>query len=364
MDHPRSSAHTVAAIFSLLVLPFVLGGCAVRVGRSTVARDRFDYSNAIARSWKEQTLLNMVKLRYAEPPVFLDIAQVVATYTFEASAAVGAPNLSEPVAGADVLGRWTESPTITYNPLTGEKFIKSLMQPVPPESLLSLIQAGWPVDGVFAIGVRQINGIRAPTSLAMIRTTGDPEFPRLLSLLKELQVSGNFGLRVEQREAGVSSVFSFRSREPDAELAGKSRELRALLGLDPAAQQFQVSFGGLARSPDEISILTRSMMEILAEAASGVEVPAADLDAGRAVRLPVASAELRAASAFHVHVRCSAQKPDASDAYASVRYRNQWFWIADNDLTSKRGIGFLMVLFMLAESGTPAAPPVLTIQRR
>ena len=85
-------------------------------------------------------LLNMVKLRYSEPPVFLDVAQVVASYTFEASGSISAPDWQGSPSGAagGISGRWAESPTITFNPMTGEKFIKSLMQPVPPVSLLSL----------------------------------------------------------------------------------------------------------------------------------------------------------------------------------------------------------------------------------
>ena len=53
----------------LLILGFV-NGCA-SIGPSTVARDRFDYTTAISDSWKAQMLLNVVKLRYADAPVFL-----------------------------------------------------------------------------------------------------------------------------------------------------------------------------------------------------------------------------------------------------------------------------------------------------
>ena len=58
-----------------------------------LAHDRFDYSAAITRSWKEQMLLNlnMVKLRYMDPPMFLDVQQVVQQYTLEGSGSLLAP---------------------------------------------------------------------------------------------------------------------------------------------------------------------------------------------------------------------------------------------------------------------------------
>src|SRR6266481_5085286 len=77
-----------------LLLPTLLldlGGCLARVGPKSIAHDRFDYSGAITRSWKEQMLLNMVKLRYMDPPMFLNVQQVVQQYTLEGSGAIFAP---------------------------------------------------------------------------------------------------------------------------------------------------------------------------------------------------------------------------------------------------------------------------------
>jgi hypothetical protein len=100
-----------------------------------VTRDRFDYTGAVGESWKSQMLLNLVKLRYGDTPVFLDVGQIVSGYTvqgtfsalgsvFSTSGVVpGVPNSSVTL-GAQ--GQYTDRPTITYTPLAGERFARSL----------------------------------------------------------------------------------------------------------------------------------------------------------------------------------------------------------------------------------------------
>ena len=67
-------------VFTGLLLTFT--GCA-GVGPHTVARDRFDYTTAISDSWKDQMLVNMVKMRYGDTPTFLDVASVINQYSVE-----------------------------------------------------------------------------------------------------------------------------------------------------------------------------------------------------------------------------------------------------------------------------------------
>ena len=62
-------------------------GCS-HLGPKTVAVDRFDYSTAIGDSWKQQTLLNIVKLRYMDLPVFVDVASIVNGYSMQTGVSV------------------------------------------------------------------------------------------------------------------------------------------------------------------------------------------------------------------------------------------------------------------------------------
>ena len=73
------------------VLVFGIAGACSSIGPDSVPRDRSDYAAAIGDSWKQQTLLNIVKLRYGDFPVFVEIAQVIAGYQLQTTVAGGFP---------------------------------------------------------------------------------------------------------------------------------------------------------------------------------------------------------------------------------------------------------------------------------
>lgn len=331
--------------------------------------DRFNYAAAITTSWKEQMLTNLVKLRYLDPPVFLDVAQIVTQYTMQGAVSISAPDWKGNPAGpaAGVSGYWAESPTITYNLMTGDKFIRSLLEPASPISLMQLVESGWPVDSVLGVGVRAVNGLYAASGSETFRHQGDPRFYELLKLLRELQLRNAFSTRVQTgkgtEKGAEEELLVFRARHPDPETQAMAKTVRELLGLNENATEFQMGFGSMNSNDTEIAFLTRSMLDILTETAAGVEIPAADLDEGRVTKPLVVKTGSEPNLQFLVRVRSSAHKPDTKEAFATIQYRGYWFWIDDRDIHSKRGLAFLMTLFTLASPGASIAPPVLTISK-
>ena len=69
-----------------------------------------------------------------------------------------------------------DSPTVTYTPMAGERFARSLMMPIPPSVILNLIQAGTPVDEIFRISVQSVNGIDNRRVGRLFVRRANPEF--------------------------------------------------------------------------------------------------------------------------------------------------------------------------------------------
>ena len=72
----RETTASVRFVITLLagMLLSIISGCG-SIGPNSVNRDRFDDITAISDSWKQQTLLNIVRLRYADVPVFMEVAK-------------------------------------------------------------------------------------------------------------------------------------------------------------------------------------------------------------------------------------------------------------------------------------------------
>ena len=345
------------------LLFLLLAGCA-SVGPPTVVRDRFDYVAAISESWKRQTLLNLLKVRYADAPVFMDVTSVIAAYSTQMDVSAGAQvapvgRAGDTFGAIGAAGQFTDKPTISYQPLSGDKFARSLMAPIPVSAILALIQAGYPADQVLRLCVNSVNGLDNSYSGSGNPRAGDPKFRELMAALRESQATGAPGFRTRDAKDAHSVVMFFSAAADPADPG--VRKIRDLLRLAPGRSEYRVAYGSFPEPEADIAILTRSLLQVMIDLSGQLEVPAADIAEGRVSAVQRSAEELRLFPPL-LAVHHGEKAPE--DAHVAVKFRGRWFWIDDRDAQSKHNLMFLMMAFSLTE-GTPAqAAPVVTIPAR
>jgi len=351
-------------VTGLLCFSMLLLTACSNTGPSSIARDRFDYVTSVSESWKRQMLLNLLKVRYTDAPVFMDVASVINSYELAGEVnlfgQIARVNSGDQISGVGVTGRYADKPTITYQPLAGDKFTRSLMLPIPIPSILYLIQSGYPADLVLRICVNSINDMQNSYGGAGRPRAGDAKFRELIAAMRESQVAGGLGMKMKTA-TDRQAVVMFLRQSTDEAIAVPVRKIRELLGLSETDRELSIVYGTFPEGKAEVAMLSRSILQVLVDFASHIEVPQADLTEGRVYGHEVAP-EQETLFPHLITVRSGALAPE--DAFVSVHYRNQSFWIDDRDRQSKAVFNFLMFLFSLTETGATQAAPIVTVPAR
>ena len=347
----------------LLVLLLSMTGC-TSIGPESVTRDRFDYNTAISDSWKEQTLLNIVKLRYADMPLFVEVASIVSGYTLERAVSVNGILSSSTAIQGDSLslggnGKYTDRPTITYVPITGTQFNKSFMTPIPPGAVLFLMQAGWSAELIFPLTVDAVNGLRSQMPAGSNQRRGDQEYYRVIELMRQIQLSGAIGMRIKEAAKLKDTTVLFIQKEGlEPEVRAARQELTGLLGLRSDAREIHINYGLIPDGDDVIAMQTRSMLQMMIQLATNIDVPPEHVAEGRTVpTMATTGSNTEHRKLMDIHH--SKERP--ADPFIAVEYRDYWYWVDDRDFRSKRTFAFLMILFSLSETGGKEGLPLVTI---
>ena len=350
------------ALASSFTCGLLLTGCS-HLGPQTISTDRFDYSTAIADSWKQQTLLNIVKLRYMDLPVFMDVASVVSGYSMETAVTAGktwpeTSALGGSVAALSGSARFTDRPTVTYVPMTGEKFLRGLITPIDPKNIFFMLQSGYAADFILGLTVESLNGVRNRSVAAGAMREADPDFIRALELLREVQAAGAVGMRVEEDKVkGQTAVLFFRRDDLPTEISSKSAEIRKLLKLPVDQQRLVLTYSPMRGAENELAVNSRSLLQIMGAFSTYLNVPDAHLkDHSATPAFEDSTAETRTTA-----VKIHSGKVKPADAFAAVRYRDYWFWIENGDWRTKRALTAVMFFFTLTGNDSTEKLPLITI---
>jgi hypothetical protein len=299
-------------------------------------------------------------MRYVEAPVFVNVSSVINQYSLEGEVSVGggintsfADNDTFRIGGA---ARYADRPTITYTPITGHKFARSLLTYIPPEAIFALVQSGWPPEVVIRLAVRSMNGVDNEWASPAQRKQADPRFKRLMEVWQRLRKGRVIGLRREDNEGKADILVYQRSERATGELATDLRFLQDALDLDPDIHSYHLSYGLVPDEDNEIAVLTSSILEIINELAWRIDVPPEHVEEGR-TGSTFRDVDPEATPLIQVHY--SKNKPD--DSYVAIKDRGYWFYIDDRDVLSKRTFAMVQIILSLTDSGDSSKGPVVTI---
>lgn len=342
-----------------LTMLFFATGCATRLGPGSIKQSHRPYNDSVIETLNEQLLLNLVRLKYRDNPYFIEVSSITSRQSIEGSVgASGAlPRLRNIGLSAD--SSYSDSPTISYQPLQGEEFIQKLMAPVPIQGILKLTQSGWSIERVMRMTVEQANNIHNAPTASGPTPKKPPEFAEFKEMAAKLDLlQETHGIDVALESGEVAMII-----DPSRISRDDGLEVRRMLRLDPRGSQVILTDKPQRRrGPDDLYLQTRSVSGILFFLSHNVQVPQAHIDKGLVTITRNTDGSVfdwNEVTGDLLQVKSSAVPP--ADTFVKLRYRGNWFYIEDNDLESKSTFMLLNQLFNLLAGDIKKAAPVLTI---
>jgi hypothetical protein len=342
-----------------LLLVQALAAC-TSIGPRRLEYDQLDYSRTLSDVDMRQTLFNLVRIRYASPPMFASVQQMVAGYTLQDTVQAGVQASFGPVPSSSFgtgqgTIQYTDRPTFTFAPLTGERFVEAYMRPIRPADIMPLIQGGVPVDLLLRLVAQAVGPLQNTHPLSGRESSGSPQFTQVLEDLRVLQVTGVLRVRVKHVKEESRLFLYFDTRFAPATEAVAARVCH-LLEID-CKSELEVVYGDYRQQlgTNKIPVLMRSLLGVLGNVAAEIQVPEEDVRDGETIATMREPGNRRPIIVIHT----GPNKPAAS--YVAVQVEGKWFWVDRTDFPSKVAFAILEILKLIAESPSAIAPPALTI---
>jgi hypothetical protein len=261
---------------------------------------------------------------------------------------------------------YSNHPTFTFTPTTGEAFASAYIRPLAPSLVMPLAEGGIPIDLLLRITAQSVGGLQNGNALGGENSAGAPGFFELLRALRRLQLAGE--LNVESREAqgkdgksslmGVFLVMGATTSGESPKTAADVARVRKLLHLSSNTRTYELVYGpsSTSRKGDKIPLVTRSVLGILTDLGAQVQVPVERIgDGSTTPTVGLIGGETRPTIIIHSGQRA----PD--NAYVSIAYGPSMYWVERNDFDSKYAFTVVQNVMALAEADTSSKAPVVTI---
>jgi hypothetical protein len=367
--------------------------------------NRLDYNITAQRTNSEQLLLNLVRMKYLENPLFMQVGTIASSFSYSVSA--GAIFNTNPATQQFPLGATlSENPTVTYTPMDGQKYTQEILSEIDGQRFMVLFRANTDLEILLRCVLDRIGQLENQSPNRPLSPERLETFSKFCRLASQMRIHGDLDIahvvpeeKAKEKDKPKEEKAKEKDKEKDKESAKEefkdkgpqlvmalrfsrlqeARELAQLLGVpyrpirSRSGQEILAfrlvessllgdTFGKDPRYVD-LPFRMRSMREVLDYLGQGVEVPAGGRGAAVASQMALDNGGELVDPYPYVkdffQVRHSREMP--AGVLAAVPYRDGWYYIADSDLRSKLVFSFLSTLLALQSGNPPAHAPLLTL---
>ncbi len=191
-----------------LAVVTMLSGCTM--GPKLFKTSFTQYNEAVRQTLDEQMLANLVRMRYLQSPIFLQVSSLNASFSVGANAGLSGNFESggSSSGGASLGGSYSESPTISFSMPESREYYGRLLAPLSAKQVTSLVLAGFDSELVLRTSVRGINGLKnlnADFGEPSEESSANAGFREVLGLITKLRSQGVVDLELGGRETSWSS---------------------------------------------------------------------------------------------------------------------------------------------------------------
>ena len=195
VSHARGASRGLLVMLAMTAVPGCLGPTAIR-------GTRLHYNQAYERTADQEVLLNIVRMRYADSPVFIDLPAITSQFEASSNGVGGASNVTRELGYLSGNFLLRDAPTLSYVPRAGRDYAKTLITPLKAETLMNTSPGG-NTRNVFLAAIDSINGVRnAPlaTSPQGCVLEDNQQYRFVIDSMIALQSRGAIELRVATEE--------------------------------------------------------------------------------------------------------------------------------------------------------------------
>ncbi|MBT5410094.1 MAG: hypothetical protein HOK75_07515 [Phycisphaerae bacterium] len=338
------------------------------MGPKSIRAGRMEYNLALGQSDSEQLLLNIVKMRFLDRAVFLNVTSMTSNLSFQSEISTTTTGIFDSVAfptSANPSFTWKDNPTITYEELTGVEYVTQMLSPIPVDTIVLLLQS-WPASMVLPLALNEINDVNNdwnpinPTisSTASVQHKKFNEITEAIQFLDAQRTLEWSVIRTDAENTHAIETAILLNNHPGDKTEETIALLLSSLGLAKSKEgntKFSIEYGLEAKDDSTLVLGTRSMQDILTYASLDIDIPS-ELADQALINTHPKDAEVEDKL---LHIRTSLYRP--RNASVAVEYHGAWFYVQADDLQSKATFLLIQMLMGMQSGASSSGAPVLTI---